>query len=256
MSTGSAVGLIAYPAPDEAWAETVASTADGDLVLVVSDPPDTFSAPYADSVLRTADRIGFGRSRRLSMILTGEFGEKCVVTDGDGQYVASEIGRIQRRLRETDADVVIPQRESRTIWMEYDGEWVSRTGFERLETLCAGQAAGVDLDPSFDCQPGGFGFDRRVLPGLLPTSDWLADWEITVAALSAHEYETIDIAVSEEAQEETTFSWDDQIAKLRRITAIADVNVREVFDRHRDAFDSEQRRLIDAALNTREGGHT
>jgi len=248
MSTGPAVGLIAYPEPNEAWAETVASTAAGDLVLVVSDPPDDLTAPYADTVLRTADRLGFGRSRRLSMIVASEFGDECVVADGDGQYVASEIPRIQDRLREGSADVIIPQRETRVVRMEVDGEWVSRTGFERLETLCAGRAAGVDLDPSFDCQPGGFGFDSDALPAILPESDWLADWEITVSALRSGDYETIDVAVTEEAQAETTFTWDDQLAKLRRIDALMDDSVRSVFERNREAFDDEERRLIRTAL--------
>ncbi|WP_418286817.1 hypothetical protein [Halorubrum sp. DTA46] len=253
MCSRPTVGLIAYPVPDEAWAREVAETAEGDLVLVVSDPPESFDAPYADSVLRTKDRLGFGRSRRLSMVLAGELGDTCVVADGDGQYVASEIRRIQRRLRESDADVIIPQRTSRTVRVKLEDEWVSRAGFERLETLCAGRAAGVDVDPSFDCQPGGFGFDRRALPEILPESDWLADWEITVRVLASYDYETLDVDVNDEAQAETTFTWADQLSKLRRLEERLETSVESVFDAHLGAFDDGQRALIRTALTQLEG---
>lgn len=248
MCTQPTVGLIAYPEPDEAWARDVADAVEGDLLLVVSDPPDDFTAPYADAVFRTRDRLGFGRSRRLSMVLTGELGDSCVVADGDGQYVASEIRRIQERLEESDADAIIPQRTSRRVRVEFDGEWVSRSGFERLEALCAARAAGVEIDPSFDCQPGGFGFDRRTLPDILPNADWLADWEITVRILESYDYETLDVEVNDESQAETTFTWDDQLSKLRRIEERIGTTVELVFEANSGVFDDGQRDLIRTAL--------
>lgn len=150
MNRERAIGLIAHRALAEQWAQAVAETAEGKLVLVASELPDSVSTEFIDLLLESNDRLGFGKARRLSMLLAGELGEYCVVTDGDGQYAVPELRRLQERLIESDADAVIPQRTSRAVWMTVDGERVSREPFERLETLCAGRVAGVDLPRSFD----------------------------------------------------------------------------------------------------------
>lgn len=247
MSADSAVGLIAYPSPPDSWIREVAATVSGDFLLIVSDSPDGFEAPYADVLVDSSNQIGFGRARRLSMILASEFGVSCVVADGDGQYTAASVRSIEQRLTSTDADVVIPQRESRSVWIEHNGDQFSRKPFERLETLCAAQAAGVELQSDFDCQPGGFGFQRDVLADILPAGDWLADWEITVKTLQNCHYETISVTVNEDEQHETTFEWDNQIRKLERIRHFG-VDVAAVYEQNEARFDSTGRKLVCDAL--------
>ncbi len=249
MTAELSVGLIAYPVPDEPWAETVASVVDGEFLLVVSDPPDSFYPAYADMTLTSDHRIGFGQSRRLSMILAGESADRCIVADGDGQYAPSAFRTLQQRLHTTDAEAVIPQRDHRTVWVDYEGQRVSREPFERLETLCAGRVAGVELDPSFDCQPGGFAFQASALPEILPEGNWIADWEVTTNILQTCQYDTVTVTTNDEPQDQTTFAWADQVTKLRRMRQLTGVDVEAVFRDHTAEFDDRERQLITTALN-------
>ncbi|USZ71828.1 glycosyltransferase family 2 protein [Natronosalvus halobius] len=253
MTDERVVAAMAYERPNEAWAKRVGDVLDARFVLVLDAPEDPTAPEYADSTLVSRSRLGFGRARRTSMRLAAELGDPCLVTDGDGQYPPSALARIFDRLEETGADVVIPQRRARSVWMEVNGDRVDRLPFERLETLCAFEAAGpdatADLDPTFDCQPGAFGFRAEAVPDALPTdSGWLADWEITVRALESARYATVDVSTTAGPQEETVFEWDDQCAKFERIDDFLDRGVRAVYEDHRGRFDESQRDDLERAI--------
>ncbi|SIR82285.1 glycosyltransferase family protein [Natronorubrum thiooxidans] len=260
MDADRVVAAMAYGEPNTDWARQVATTLDASFVLVL-DEPDRPSLPeYADRMLVSRSRLGFGGARRVSMLLASEFGSDCLVVDGDGQHPPAALERILERLAATDADVVIPQRQNQSLWLDRDGERLDRWPFERLETLCAFAAADIDAEPDseFDAQPGAFGFRSAVGPSLVPSDDgWLADWEITVRALERGSYETIEITTTPSVQEETTFSWADQRRKLLdiddRLRETGSNGVRAVFDRHRDEFSPDARETItDAVMSINE----
>jgi len=255
MDADRVVAAMAYGEPNADWAERTATGLDAAFVLVLDEPESPSPPEYADETLVSRSRLGFGGARRVSMLLAGEFGTSCVVVDGDGQHPPAALDAIFDRLATTDADVVVPQRRTRRLWIDRDGERFDRTPFERLEALCAFVAAGAESEAAvdFDAQPGAFGFRSAAVAALLPHDDgWLADWEITVRALELGSYETVAIETRSEAQEETSFSWDDQCRKLtaidERLHEAGHDGVSSVYDRHRNEFDRDARSLIDDAL--------
>lgn len=251
MTGTRVVAAMAHGSPADEWARRVATTLDATFVLVLDDPVESTAPAYADSTLVSSQRLGFGSARRTAMVLAAEFGDTCLVVDGDGQHPPAALARIFDRLEETGADVVVPQRRTRTVWLDRDGERIDRRPFERLEALCAWAAADVNAtpDPSFDCQPGAFGFRSAAVGDLLPTDDaWLADWEITVRALESNEYATVDIPTVDEAQDDTTFGWADQQRKLERIDDSLEEGIRSVYDRHRGVFSTAEQETLERAL--------
>lgn len=255
MDADRVVAAMAYGEPNTNWAERTATELDASFVLVLDEPERTPPPEYADETLVSRSRLGFGGARRVSMLLAGEFGTDCLVVDGDGQHPPAALASLFNTLAATDSAVVIPQRRNRCLRVDRDGDRFDRTPFERLETICAFVAAGVEseLDIEFDAQPGAFGFRSAAVGDLLPTDDgWLADWEITVRALELGSYETVDIETEPDAQEETSFSWDDQRRKLtaidERLREAGRDGVQPVYERHRDEFDRDARSLIADAL--------
>ena len=250
MSAGHSVAIISHKEPNEEWATGLSLSTDGHFILVISDPPSHAAPEYADSTLITENKLGFGGARRMSMLLAAEFGNKCLVTDGDGQYPLAAIQQIQSRLEESSAEIIIPQRKSRVIWLDRQGKRIDRLPFERFETICASEYLGVDIDSSFDAQPGAFGFRKQVLSDILPTGDdWLADWEITVNALESCKYETVEVSTNTESQDETSFTWEDQIQKFRRLHEYLEADIQTVFRSNWGRFDLTERELIEDMLN-------
>lgn len=255
MSEGTlVVAAMAYERPNVEWADRVAAELDGKFLLALDAPEESFRTSRYDHTFVSNRRLGFDAARRLSMRLAGELGEYCIVTDGDGQYPSASIAALAERLRNSDADVILPQRTNNTVFVDRGGEKIDRSPFERLEALCAVAAADVDDAPDpLDSQPGMFGFRREAVDRILPTAEnWLSDWQITVNALRETEYETISLDVDPAVQEETTFTWSDQVEKLSAIDSLFDRSVVDVYEESRDRFDEPERDVIESALEEAE----
>ena len=191
-------------------------------ILIIDEPHISWKKLKYDHCFVSQKRQGFGGSRKTSMLLASRFGSFCVVTDGDGQYYPETIKEILSRLITLKKEIIIPQRMNRKLLVNIDGEIIDRSSIELFETLCALELINDKHIPSnLDSQPGLFAFHSKILSKILPDdNNWLADLEITVKAIKQTRYELLPISIDQNKQKVTSFSWEEQKKKFKRLSQL------------------------------------
>jgi hypothetical protein len=220
-------------------------------LVVMQEPQGTEFQTYVDSYLVTARRLGFGGARRLSMIICSQLDELCIVTDGDGQYPTDSIAKFASVLSTTEEEVLIAQRTNRALWMKAGAEIVDRREFEKFENRCALRYLNrSDLPVDMDMQPGLFGFKSGIVEKILPAdSGWLADWEITLNAVTKTKFGLVNLETNSRVQEKSTMTFDDQEEKFRRLRKLAGVSLMDVFREHERMLKPKEAEIILALIS-------
>lgn len=224
------------------------------LLLVIEQPEDRKFEEYVDISLVGRQRLGFGKARHLLMAVCSTLDSECIIVDGDGQHPAPSIKNIMQLLAEGDSEVIIPQRTNRSLQLEVDGKALDRSEFERFETFCAlDYLKKPGLPENLDMQPGMFAFKAKVAPLIFPTDDgWLADWEITLRAVSYTSFSLVNVVTNPMAQKASAFKADDQIAKFRRIQTFTGHSLTETFTKHELQLRPRERAIIKTLVGSAE----
>jgi hypothetical protein len=244
------ISIIAYKTINLDWLKELRESINAHIIIIIDDPEDNNFKQYCESYLINSHSIGFGKARRLSMMLGSEYCEYCITTDGDGQYPIKSIEKLIKTLTEKNTDIVIPQRIKRKVELNYKSKKIDRRQFEKLETLCALEILkNKQLDINLDTQPGMFGFRSSIINKIIPDdSGWLADFEITIKALKETNYILIYLPIDIEVQCKTNFTIKSQIKKLKRIKNIFKIDIKRIFEKEKEIFETPEVHLIDKIL--------
>ncbi len=246
-----AIALIAYKEVNLTWLKKLKENFKATIILSFDEPKSWIFTKFCDNFLVNSQHLGFGKNRRMSMLLASEFGEYCLITDGDGQFPMPSLEKVLDILQSDHWDVVIPQRQNRSLKMEYNGKIVDRINFERLEAICAKKVLNKnDLGDNFDAQPGLYGFKRNCVHSILPKDkDWLADFEITINAIQKTKHVFTNVEIDEMVQEKTTFSIDNQLKKFERIARCYNINIGEIYEQNRFLFTEFEQEIMKLILS-------
>lgn len=235
------------------WLENISSELDCKILGLIDNFEDFSFMEYCDYIFSKKEgSLGFGKSRRISMKLGSELEKYCIITDGDGQYPIGSIKKAIDYILSNSVDVVIPQRKNKKLVLEKNSKILNRTPFEKLESIFALEEVNIeDLPKNIDAQPGLFAFKSSIVEKLLPKeSGWLADWEITVNALKSTNYKLLPLSIDPSVQSESSFTWDNQLRKLRRFRKITDFNLKEVYHKNIEIFEEQEKKIIEEALSS------
>lgn len=246
------IGIIALHDVNIPWLKAV-----GELckpLLVIQKPRSMEFKDIVKDYFVVGEKLGFGKARRLSMIISSQLDSKCVVTDGDGQYPPTSIEKFVEKMSTMEDDVLIPQRTNRRVMVKYGDRVLDRGEFERFESYCVLEYLRTpNLPDNLDAQPGMFGFKSKVVDKILPNdNEWLADWEITAKALKNTRVAFLPLMIDPTVQGVTLFSPDDQKAKLGKIRRILGKPLLQVYERYEANIRIEERRILRAWLSETE----
>ena len=238
------VSIISLKTINISWLREVREQMKDTLLIIFDIPKDTHFTKYCDHYLINPKKMGFGKARRLSMLLGSELNEYCVVTDGDGQYPLESLIKIKKEILKGKSEVIIPQRMNKQLIVNLSGKTYDRRQFELLENLCLLSILKNDsVSYSFDSQPGLFAFKSSIVEKILPDdTGWLADWEITMKAIRNTKYSFLDLMISPQIQEKSVFRWRSQIEKFYQISQLVDI--KEIFYQNLNLFKNPEKNLI------------
>ncbi|MHA1688806.1 MAG: hypothetical protein ACTSYC_12815 [Promethearchaeota archaeon] len=244
------ISLIAYKDVNLEWLKTLKKNLDAAIIISFDEPNDLNFTQFCDSYLINESRLGFGKNRRISMILAREFGEYCIITDGDGQFPLDSLKMVMKLLLQDKWDVIIPQRKNRNLKMKYQDKILNRLPFEQFEATCALKILNNnELNSNFDAQPGLYGFKNEITNLILPNDkDWLADFEITLKAIQLTKYRLIDVEINHSVQEITHFSIEDQLKKLKRIATCYKLDLKKIYETNQSLFPHLENELMEKIL--------
>ncbi len=216
-------------------------------LLVIDAPKDSEFTRVVPDYFVTSSRLGFGRARRLSMILCSQLDRLCIVTDGDGQYPPESIEEIGKKLESTGRDALIPERTNREVWVKHGHSILDRTEFEKFESYCAQEFLGRSVP--IDMQPGLFAFKSQVVEKILPTDNgWLADWEISLKIIENLSFEVVKTRIDPLPQRESRVELTDVETKLRRIQKTTGISLSKVYRDHETEFKPEEGAFLRALV--------
>ncbi len=221
------------------------------ITLIIDEPENRDFEVYCDHFLINKKRIGFGKARKLSLLLASEFSEYCIVTDGDGQYPIESIKQVLEELYLNKFEVIIPQRINKKLLLNFSGTLIDRNGFELLENLCALEMFKKKSNIIIDVQPGMFGFKSSIIQKILPEdNEWLADFEITTKAINDTNYQLINVPINEEIQLSTSFSLKSQINKIKNLIETKKCNVSNILEKNKNLFKDSEIKIIEDILKS------
>lgn len=247
------VGAIALRRANLDWLRALRSKSA--CLLVIQEPEDQKHRQCADFYFESSRELGFGRARRISMLLSSQLDANCVVADGDGEYAPESVMGLAELLSKSDADVLIPQRSDRVGFVRQGGRALDRMRFEKFEALCALDYLGKPwLPPEIDLQPGMFAFRSRVVQKILPEDDgWLADWEIAVRAISSVKCEFPSVSIAPRPETPSTYTWEGQVMKLSSMQRFVGFPLSEALARHEGSVGQPERDVLRTLVRAIEG---
>jgi len=250
-----AIVVMAHERINIEWLKELRKQINADFLAVVDAPKNTRFKHYCEHYLINAQALGFGKARRVSMLLGSEFGRYCIVTDGDGQYPAESVFQVSEELLGRKWEIVIPQRINRKLFVRYQNKILDRTQFELLENLCAlSLVPDQNFSPDFDVQPGMIAFKSSIVRRILPNDiEWLADLEVIVNAIRRTRYHPLPVIISPEAQGRSTFSWDAQVRKFMRLSDYLGSDLKEIYDKNYSLFKNPEKQIIEKILKSLTG---
>jgi len=245
------IALIAYKNINLDWLKLLKKKLNARIVISFDEPENLDFTQFCDNYLINDSRLGFGKNRRMSMILARELGEYCMITDGDGQFPLNSLEIVKELLFQDKWEIIIPQRKNRNLKMKYQDKILNRLPFEQFEAACAIKILNnPNLTLDFDAQPGLYGFKSEITELILPEDkNWLADFEITLKAIRYATFRFADVEIDHSVQEITHFSIEDQLKKLKRIAKCFNLDLTKVYHETQNLFPNFEKKIMKEILS-------